>query len=828
MITSNVSFESNVQVIDANKKVDKTFLSHVYDYEALSKLRDFLGGSNTSEYIISGDRLKILNGTHRCVKGIDPCWGIVVNDGKYESVCKCVVTDCEEFSMCRYGSGFPSEEEIEIFSPNKKNLLNKEEYDYDKFVYYYSDMLSQKVNNDSIEYYSIDYEDLKGTVEHTAYKVNLFDYSERKVKTSVNPDIIDEPFIEEYFDVKRSLGETVSGVFFKNFVETNQDTIIQSNGDECILVDAGPGTGKTYTLIKRLIYMVDKLHADPEGIMVLCFTHSAVDVITDRLKEAVLNGSNPELLNIDVRTFHSFAWWLIGQANEQFVDDGWCYFHRSYNSTFDGFLSAATGAVNKFGAKVVENWEHFIVDEIQDLTNERASFVLSLVSACVASNCGMTLFGDSCQAIYDYEASNRANSVSSEVFYRSLFNILPPKTKYFSLTNNYRQTTRLIDATTNFRNSILEQDVASMKNSSLELIARYKDDSIKSIISLDENGIERLKSDGTLCLLTRNNGEALMLSTNLLKKSIAHNFALSNTEQHFALWISDVFQNYKEAIITYDDFCDLFYKSKNNHGFDANYIWDKMQRFSGSKGNVADVKGLLSGILSSRTDCCEFYEINDSSLIVSNIHRSKGKEFDSVIVDLPFCKNLKQDKKDLDEYKVMYVAATRPRTKLLFANTQLKEQRLKKFKYINRWGKEREGKIRYLEFNGFADLDLFSFAKISDSTFEKIKVGGSIRMERRTLDGTYDIIYEPTEEVIGNLVKESNYLTDLKELSKSDYYNSFEYPIVIDNLFVSGVYSRIIDLKESELPSELQDTAHNGVWKWIEIIGAGYLQYGEY
>ena len=55
-------------------------------------------------------------------------------------------------------------------------------------------------------------------------------------------------------------------------------------------MNAGPGTGKTYALIERIIDLIYRQETDPENIMILCFSRAAVEVIEQRLARAAEEG----------------------------------------------------------------------------------------------------------------------------------------------------------------------------------------------------------------------------------------------------------------------------------------------------------------------------------------------------------------------------------------------------------------------------------------------------------------------------------------------------------------------------------------------------------
>src|SRR5213079_3383240 len=57
------------------------------------------------------------------------------------------------------------------------------------------------------------------------------------------------------------------------------------------LIVAGPGSGKTSTLIGRVEYLIDKLDVQPEHILALTFSRKAAQEMEERL-QLVLHGHN--------------------------------------------------------------------------------------------------------------------------------------------------------------------------------------------------------------------------------------------------------------------------------------------------------------------------------------------------------------------------------------------------------------------------------------------------------------------------------------------------------------------------------------------------------
>jgi superfamily I DNA/RNA helicase/Zn-dependent peptidase ImmA (M78 family) len=69
------------------------------------------------------------------------------------------------------------------------------------------------------------------------------------------------------------------------------------------LVDAGPGTGKTATLVHRACYLVRECGVAPEHILVVTFSNEAAEEVRLRLTAAIGSAAS----NMSIHTFHAFG-----------------------------------------------------------------------------------------------------------------------------------------------------------------------------------------------------------------------------------------------------------------------------------------------------------------------------------------------------------------------------------------------------------------------------------------------------------------------------------------------------------------------------------------
>ena len=89
--------------------------------------------------------------------------------------------------------------------------------------------------------------------------------------------------------------------------------------DKPILVTAGPGTGKTYALVERILYIIESKKANPDEILVITYTNKAAKElltrISKRFKDRNLKDINLE--DMYISTFHSFCQRLINEKYEK-------------------------------------------------------------------------------------------------------------------------------------------------------------------------------------------------------------------------------------------------------------------------------------------------------------------------------------------------------------------------------------------------------------------------------------------------------------------------------------------------------------------------------
>lgn len=98
-----------------------------------------------------------------------------------------------------------------------------------------------------------------------------------------------------------------------------KEAVLQTDGP--VLIIAGPGTGKTYTLVKRISYLVKVKGVNPNEIMVVTFTEKAGKELLTRISNEFIDYQ----ININemyIGTFHSVCLRLMKEHSEYIEDDG--------------------------------------------------------------------------------------------------------------------------------------------------------------------------------------------------------------------------------------------------------------------------------------------------------------------------------------------------------------------------------------------------------------------------------------------------------------------------------------------------------------------------
>lgn len=83
----------------------------------------------------------------------------------------------------------------------------------------------------------------------------------------------------------------------------NQIKVIES-GKGNLLVEAGPGSGKTTTIVQRIVHLIEDEDVGPETFLIITFTRKAAENLKYKLKKFL---TNDQLNKMQISTIHSFC-----------------------------------------------------------------------------------------------------------------------------------------------------------------------------------------------------------------------------------------------------------------------------------------------------------------------------------------------------------------------------------------------------------------------------------------------------------------------------------------------------------------------------------------
>ncbi len=407
-----------------------------------------------------------------------------------------------------------------------------------------------------------------------------------------------------------------------------QQHVVSLPIDARVFVIAGPGAGKTFTLLER----AEALRSEPDvgtgRVLVLSFTRAVVDELRRRDR---VRGASTSIL---AETFDSFASRML---REYATGDAW------QRGSYDDRIEACTELIGSGHLdNYLEDIRHVFLDEVQDLVGPRARLVRELLSTYPG---GFTAFGDPCQAIYDFADDNDgadsilASSTSLELADDSEI-----------LTGNHR----FSDPTRAER--IVELHLELLRNP--DRAAGKIAEEVAALPTVDATSLPASESTRT-AILCRSNVTALLISDALWAIGQPHRIRRSSSDRPVVGWVSALFQT--QSALTETEFASR-YEVLAAAGFPGlppeGTAWDLLCRTDPSgRRRIVSEATVRSRIIVGRLPW-GFFEQASSPLMISSVHSAKGLEFDDcIITDWDVREGADRE----EEARVRFVALTRAR-----------------------------------------------------------------------------------------------------------------------------------------------------------------------
>lgn len=440
-----------------------------------------------------------------------------------------------------------------------------------------------------------------------------------------------------------------------------QRAVIEASPGSRLIVEAGPGTGKTAVACARVAHLIDVEGISPANIWLLSFTRTAVKEIRDRIASFV--SDRKVAMAVRITTLDSHVWYLRQGFGEQDLD-----------AMTGGYAQNVEGALQLLKQKdealldYVDEVQHVIVDEAQDLVGKRGELVCELIGV-LSPECGVTVLADSAQAIYGFTNEHNGNGAANG--FEAVRSLKDGQWGEFSiqeLRTVYRTENReMADAWEKLRDKVLVVEG--------DPVTAYQD-LLSSVESLTEGcskeDLEReARERSDVLILYRRRAEVLSASSWLWSAGIPHKLRMAQTPGRLAPWLARIFWDFCDTRISEGDFdhlwservvCDVFTSD------DAELAWEAMRYYAGTGAASVDISRLRRRLATDRAPV-EFLmpEERIPGPILGTIHASKGREASVVHLMLPrFQERIRARHPEslLEEGRVVFVGATRARDQL--------------------------------------------------------------------------------------------------------------------------------------------------------------------
>lgn len=520
------------------------------------------------------------------------------------------------------------------------------------FLVLYNAMNIERIKDSKARYKQDDYRMLDEFYKQKIQQVHIVgEYANLMVK-DYNEAL---QYVQDYFqmDYKKFIGK-----YFKeervNEIERNltakkynqlfgqlsncQMEIISDKDSHCIVVAAGPGSGKTRVLVHKLASLLLLEDVKHEQLLMLTFSRAAATEFKQRLIDLIGNAAH----FVEIKTFHSYCFDLLGRIGN--LEDAKKVVAKAAEMINQGEVEP-----NKIGKMVL------VIDEAQDMGIEE----YSLVKALMSNNEEMRVIavGDDDQNIYEFRGSD------SGYMYKLT---QEPGSKFIEMTENYRSAHHIV----NFANEFAKDISKRMKSTPINSMRKengWVGVTVHQSKYMYQPLVEELIlhiGEGTSCVLTQTNEEAVILMA--LLRGYGINCKLIQSMDGFLFWnmaemryfLRYIDKRIKTALIPDELWNDAKYAifSTYDRSQSLSYVKRCLELFEQTNKSkyLSDFKEFV--FESSIEDFCD---ISGADVVVSTIHKAKGREFDNVYM-------LISDNYSKDDYLMRryYVGMTRAKKRL--------------------------------------------------------------------------------------------------------------------------------------------------------------------
>lgn len=477
--------------------------------------------------------------------------------------------------------------------------------------------------------------------EYANLMVKDYDAALRYVQDYFRMDF--KGFISKYFkgerarEIQRNITPEKYRQIF-GLLSPRQMEIISDKESRCIVVAAGPGSGKTRVLVHKLASLLLLEDVKHEQLLMLTFSRAAATEFKQRLMELIDNAAH----FVEIKTFHSYCFDLMGRiGNLEELED---VVRRAAEMIQSGEVEP-----NRISKTVL------VIDEAQDMSADE----FALVQALMQQNEEMRVIavGDDDQNIYEFRGSDS----------KYLYELSRMEgSRFVEMTDNYRSGQAVVKFANFFARKIHRRlkhaPIASVTNGDGKVtITRFESEYMYEPLVRDLMSKPHI---GTIGLLTQTNEEAVIFLALLRSRGVnakliqsADGFSFSAlAEVRYFMRILDL--SVSTPVIP-DEAWHAAKKrtlSKYATSSSLSYLKRCIELFEKTVRTkyYTDFKEFVY-----ESSIEDFSDVEGADVTISTIHKAKGREYDEVymVVGKGFSLNDEQ-------YRRYYVGLTRTRTNL--------------------------------------------------------------------------------------------------------------------------------------------------------------------
>ncbi len=495
-------------------------------------------------------------------------------------------------------------------------------------VTYNAISIERLIKDNKIRFKTEDYQKLKLYYEQKMQMIHIVGEYAKKMMENYNEAL---QFVQDYFELEYSsflrkyfkgtkgdeIQRNLTPEKFRQLfgaLSPEQLKIIKDKQSQYIVVAAGPGSGKTRILVHKLASLLLMEDVKHEQLLMITFSRAAATEFKKRLFDLIKNAAH----FVEIKTFHSYCFDLLGRIGN---------LEKSTNIIAEASQKIEQGEVEL--SKITKTV--LVIDEAQDMDQHECRLIMALIE----KNTDMRVIavGDDDQNIFSFRGSDSK-------YMQELLN--QENAKLYELITNFRSKANLVMYTNLFAKMIQHRLKSSIimpfqnDHGNIQVTQYQSKQLIVPVVqSMIDQGIQ-----GSTCIMTKSNQEALQVTGLLQKNGISAKLIQSNEEynlmnlveiRYFLKELQLLEESYLIAKEQWEEAKEKLtarYSRSNNLPICLRLISD----FDQVNPTYKYTSDWMLFLRESKEE--DFYSNDSAPIAVATIHKSKGREFDHVIMIL--------------------------------------------------------------------------------------------------------------------------------------------------------------------------------------------------